>query len=492
MLLKTFRWIVRVKYFFAVALCAGLLGAVWARLPFAVAAPPALPAHASASLIYLPFVSNRSGGGAGAVPNNALWRFGIAQARRAPLTYAPYNLASLRLGWYVDWGYSASALPTLGMEYVPMARVKQWKLKPDNTWTNWCVGCPYVTPHAYTLSPAASQLRALAASRPGLTWAVGNEMERRDWATGMQDEIVPELYAQAYYEAYNAIKSGDPTAKVAIGGVIEATPLRLQYLDRVWSAYATTYGQTLPVDVWNLHIFVLPEKSCAVYAECWGAEIPAGLSDVIGATYTVLDNKNFTLAAQQVVAFRTWMANHGQRTKPLIITEYGVNMPDWVSPGQFTPAQVRDNFLYPSFDYFLNQTDAALGYPADGYRLVQRWNWYSLDDDSVGVYGQNFNGNLYTSGLQGDGVGFTTLGGYWQSYVQALAAGSAAPYTLAMPANAAVSARNVAPANAVPAACPEAQRVRAQIYEPSPARALFDPNAAPPQLVREQVLCVAP
>ncbi|MEM3553586.1 MAG: hypothetical protein QW658_01350, partial [Candidatus Bathyarchaeia archaeon] len=33
-----------------------------------------------------------------------------------------------------------------------------------------------------------------------------------------------------------------------------------------------------------------------------------------------------------------------------------------------------------TFEFFLTAADPTIGYPADGYRLVQRWCWYSLDD----------------------------------------------------------------------------------------------------------------
>ena len=45
---------------------------------------------------------------------------------------------------------------------------------------------------------------------------------------------------------------------------------------------------------------------------------------------------------------------------------------------------------------FHSATDERTGYPADDHRLVQRWAWYSLNDD---VYdpqtGIGFNGNLF-------------------------------------------------------------------------------------------------
>ena len=151
------------------------------------------------------------------------------------------------------------------------------------------------------------QLPSFVASRPGLLWAIGNEIERRDWDTGGQDEILPELYAQAYHEVYTTIKRADSTAQVANGSMVAATPLRLQYLERVWNAYTAAYGQPMPVDVWNLHIFILPEQLGG-----WGAGIPAGLSETQGATYCLVDrtdNRNFSLAWEQIVNFRIWMLN---------------------------------------------------------------------------------------------------------------------------------------------------------------------------------------
>ena len=120
------------------------------------------------------------------------------------------------------------------------------------------------------------------------------------------------------------------------------------------------------------------------------------------------------------------MKNHDQQNKPLIITEYGVLLSDWYS-SDFSSQHVRDDFMYPSFENFLKvPTDSSIvsiGYPADQNRLVQRWIWYSLDDDSLGPYGQNYNGNLFHSG-----GGMTSLGTYWQQYVAPLPADSGSHY----------------------------------------------------------------
>jgi len=286
-----------------------------------------------------------------------------------------------------------------------------------------------------------------------MTWLVGNEMERQDWYNagcydssqgyGGQDEMLPELYAQAYRDIYTAIKSADSSAQVAIGGMVEATPLRLKYLDRVWNAYTNTYGMTMPVDIWNIHGFPLNEVSCQYNSSyAFGAGIPAGLTDTVGNLYNSLTdvsgNVYFSNLQAQIVALRTWMQQHGQQNKPLIITEYGVLYSDWICSlsglcpvGTFSPSSVQTNMMYPSFTYFLNHTDCTLS-SIDGCRFVQRWNWYSTDDDSgfpcaIG-WCQNFNGNLFYSDLNGTSQGISQIGTSWANYVQPLPPGSNPPY----------------------------------------------------------------
>jgi len=433
-----------------------------------------------------------------------LWRFGAAKARRPILEYAQSDVSGLRLGWYVDWTATSDAPEPYGIEYVPMVRVKQWKKDQEENMTTYCVGCPYWDPPAYTFSPVQSQIEAMAAARPGMLWVIGNEIERIDWPGGRQDEITPELYAVAYHDIYNIIKTADPTAQVAIGGVIQATPLRLVYLTTVWDTYLSTYSTNMPVDVWNVHAFVLQEERGS-----WGADIPAGSSATSGEPYGILDNKDFSIAAGHVVAMRTWLKDRGQQDKPLIITEYGVNMPDWFedpeNPGTFpfVPQEVRDSFMYPSFDYFLNHTDANLGYPSDGNRLVQRWNWWSLDDDS-GYYDgddylQYFNGNLLYSGLGDNPQGLSQLGNYWMQYVQSLAPGASPPYylpaigsgdpTLKLGAATAVQGQDEHPTS-----CENGMIIRLIFIDPSPPGSSIgmDPNPTPPPVARESTICLPP
>jgi hypothetical protein len=369
-----------------------------------------------------------------------LYRFGVPFTRRPPTDYIPFDFTSMRFGWYVDYHVTANAPIPYGMEYVPTIRVKQLKLAADGVTKVICrYGPYYVSPPEYIVSPSISQIQSMASSHPGLTWLVGNEIERIDWTSGStcdgQDEILPELYARAYHDIYTAIKSVDPTAKVANGSLVEFTPLRQEYLNRVWAEYQRLYNTNMPVDVWNMHFFNLQEIKGS-----WGAEIPAGLTETSGLQITFPDgNWDFTIMWSQIVALRTWMTDHDQKEKPLFITEYGTLYPYsyfscYDSSDQTAcPRQARDQMMYPSFDAFLNQADANIGDSLDGNHLVQRWIWWSADyDDGTcenGTFYETFGGALYNSGLGPSSPpvnctfpsqGITMLGTYWKQYVQNL------------------------------------------------------------------------
>jgi hypothetical protein len=194
---------------------------------------------------------------------------------------------------------------------------------------------------------------------------------------------------------------------VANAGLVEVTTGRLQYLYMVWDAYKNAYGTTMPVDVWNMHIYVLPEANHAGTAANEIANVAKGTSLSLAkreSTYIVGDTQwcflvayvctaahdNIVEFGKQVVAMRTWMQLHDQQSKPLILSEFGLLYPYqpannplgcWVYDeyGQCFPPQRAANFLVTSFNYLDSTTDANLGDPLDNNRLVQQWLWYSLN-----------------------------------------------------------------------------------------------------------------
>lgn len=321
-------------------------------------------------LVYFPAkLSNRLG-------------FGVATS---PIARYP-ELTSLRAGWYVDWKVSINPERPWGMEFVQTVRLHQkltCALGTANAYDR--AACPYVVPYDYYIFPGKATITEAAKANRGAIWLIGNEMDRRDWPGGGQDEMLPELYAIAYHDLYTHIKSVDPTARIAIGGVIQATPLRLEYLTKAWNHYQATYGQPMPVDIWNVHNFILQERK-----DGYGASIPPGSSATVGVTYPD-DNSHINMLwfGNQIRAFRQWMKDRGQQNKPLIVSEYGVLLFNNGLENQTTV----ENFMIETFNHFLNTKDCNLGLPSDACRLVQRWNWYSLDDPSADFneFGRLFN-----------------------------------------------------------------------------------------------------
>ena len=115
---------------------------------------------------------------------------------------------------------------------------------------------------------------------PGGLWAIGNEVDRGPNPGdiyGGQGDMYPETYAVAYHEIRAFIKKHDPTARTAISGLVQVTPSRLRYLDRVWNEYFRRYGTPMPVDVWNMHVYVLPEVEADGITPNGIANIPVGV-----------------------------------------------------------------------------------------------------------------------------------------------------------------------------------------------------------------------
>lgn len=299
-------------------------------------------------------------------------------------------IASLDAGLYLDWSTSPNPRHLDGATYIQTVRVHQdlvCPLKSEHAWNRSI--CPYATPHSFSVDPPLSDLGELAHANPGAIWLIGNEMDRRDWYLDGQDEMLPELYARAYGTIHQSIKDGDPTARIGIGGVVQPTPLRLRYLDRVWQAYAGEYGSKMPVDIWNIHNFVLREVR-----NDYGADIPPGLDDEASAGVEYASDWShidLEIFEEQIRAFRLWMAQKGEQEKPLMVSEYGVLYSHcaewlwggdrWICARHFDDSDLVKSFMLGTFDYFLNATDCSIGYRADGCRLVQQWIWFSLDHE---------------------------------------------------------------------------------------------------------------
>ncbi len=246
-------------------------------------------------------------------------------------------------GWWLSWRVDREAAGLSSSRFVQMVRIYQDRFRPELT-----------------------TVQETARGQPGALWLIGNEPD-----VAWQDNATPEQYAALYAMLYAAIKEADPTALIAIGGVSQPTPLRMAYLDRILDAYRAQFQTAMPVDVWNVHAFILREER-----NSWGVGIPPGMPAETGRLYEIADHDDLELFRQQIVEFRRWMAERGFRDAPLIVTEYGILMPE--SYG--FPADRVAEFLVSTFDFLLTASDPEIGYPADENRLVQAFCWYSTAD----------------------------------------------------------------------------------------------------------------
>src|SRR4030042_2414439 len=231
-------------------------------------------------------------------------RFGIT----SPLGSEGYDIASIGVGSYLDWGAASNPSLPDGMEYIRVLRLR------DDLY-----------PHTVIM------LTEWVQANPGSVWVVGNEP---DTTYENQDALLPEVYADRYYELATKIRSLDPTAQIAFGSIVQPTPIRLRYLDRAWTELAvqagSSAGASAMIDNWSIHSFILNEGGG------WGTGIPPGFEDdnADAVIITNLDDTfSISIFQQSVIAFRNWMASKGERNKPRWITEYGSLLPPIDPPG---------------------------------------------------------------------------------------------------------------------------------------------------------------
>lgn len=320
-------------------------------------------------------------------------------------------------GWYIDFGTEPASKETpYSAEHVNLIRLSQNKDSNGNRLD------------AYKYKPSANALRQMVSTHKGQLWLIGNEVDR----VHAQDDIFPQLYAKAYHEIYHLIKNADPTAQVANSGLVEVTPGRLQYLDIVWDTYFDLYGQPMPVDVWNAHIYILPERQpngepSMMASIALGTDINLGIFQNRGTlvpacenpydnTYCNAEQDSIPIFQKQIKDMRRWMKEHGQQNKPLIITEYSLLFPYYSENGCvedeygncFTQQRVS-NYMMETMDWMSSQKNYSLGFAGDDYKLVQQWLWFSAYSDGVG-HASNFLKHNYPSHPAGTSSQMTLVG----------------------------------------------------------------------------------
>lgn len=320
---------------------------------------------------------------------------------------------TLDAGWYINFGAQTWGTQVDSATFAPVLRLRQDRGPNGERLPTYTFNPPL----AYQYRGENGQLRdgmgKLVASNRGHFWIVGNEV---DVNNDVQDNTFPEVYARAYHEAYHYIKAVDPTAKVAVAGLSMMTPGRLQYLTIVWDTYRNLYGTDMPVDIWNMHLYILEERNPDNILEYGDGKIALGTDPALAKLTSYGDpqycpalgaadipandprqdvhcrseHDSVRIFRDQVYGMRQWMKDRGQQNKPLIISEYGLLYPylDGTTGGQceflqdehqqcFYPERVT-KYLQDTIAFMEDTKDPNLGYPGDENRLVQQWLWYSI------------------------------------------------------------------------------------------------------------------
>jgi len=265
----------------------------------------------------------------------------------------PALAAGLQFGAHLSWNTQPNLPDVDGVQFLQMVRLSETGMR-STTWET---------------------IEETAVSHPNSIWIIGNEPD-----VVWQDNVTAPAYAHWYHEAYQFIKSHDPTAQIAIAGVAEPTPLRLAYLDAVLDAYQAEFGEPMPIDVWTIHLFILREE-----VDSWGVGIPPGMTGELGRLYELEDHADIAIVEEFMIDMRQWMAARGYGERPLIVTEFGILMP---ADYGFSD-EVVDQYMGETLALF-NSLRSEDGLASDDGRLVQQWFWYILHDGD-----QYPRGNLY-------------------------------------------------------------------------------------------------
>lgn len=269
-------------------------------------------------------------------------RFAVA----APLDLNRFDLSSFPAGSYLDWRVNPLAPHPNGMVYYPMLNMSE-----------------------SGFSPSGSQLRELVLAHPNAAWIVGNEAE-----TIWMENVTPETYARHFHDIYTTIKSVDPNARFVISGVAQVSVLRLAWLDRAWDAYRNMYGTDMPVDIWNIHPYVVNEMH-----QEWGSEIPTGIPNAVG--YTGRDGADWSQASHSganagtvhqsnVAGARAYFAFHGSSVTIYLATGPDSGIAEIYLDQGADPVETVD--LYAGAPGMISRTYSGL--PDPGGRQTDRHN----------------------------------------------------------------------------------------------------------------------
>lgn len=95
-------------------------------------------------------------------------------------------------------------------------------------------------------------------THPGKVYIIGNEPDNPQLDAG--DGMTPVQYARMYHVYHEFIKAIDPTARLAVAGLVATADTAsvngdIAWWNQVLDYYRTTFGEEMPIDIWNCHFY---------------------------------------------------------------------------------------------------------------------------------------------------------------------------------------------------------------------------------------------
>ncbi len=202
----------------------------------------------------------------------------------------------------------------------------------------------FIVPSGMTFYPMVysgncnSTFQTFVSGRPdlfpdGTTFFIGNEIY--DGAASTTSG-----YATAYHNCRQMIKGINSSYKTALAAMRSSDNTYFFEEAEFRYYYKKYFGTTPPIDAYRLHIYT-------------------------GS----IDNLK-----SQIKKVRGKMKQWGDQDKDLIITE---------SCARGSPSYDNAGFLPQALNYVNTATDADIGKPGDGHKLVQKFAWFSLNSDRI-------------------------------------------------------------------------------------------------------------
>lgn len=214
--------------------------------------------------------------------------------------------------------------------------------------------------------------KTIATNNPSRKWLFMNEPDVYG-----QARRTPQQYATEYHDFYYGIKGVNSTAKIYAGGITQASPQRIRWMQEMVDHYESTYSEDFPCEGFHIHTYLMPEGYGPGVGEAYGVSNPT--SDLNVNSIQENDDwwwanasfKDINIMREYILNFRTWMANNGHQHKPLIVSEHTALL--YMSPVYLIP------YMNDTLTLFLNGTDETYGCSNDNFHLIQEFAWFCIN-----------------------------------------------------------------------------------------------------------------